>query len=163
MKSQIFGCLIIILAYSNFVLRDVDAGGETFLSCPDMSSFFNMSMNAYNSTIQTYAQELINILETHASVNASQPSFDFNSYANAVFFTYQNKISTATYMFFDALSAFVGSGVSSDDLANIIFGDTLPDYPLNCVLNIHDPFYAYANLDTSLNDLLASIISAHKV
>ena len=126
-----------------------------------MSSFFNMSLNAYNSTIQTYAQELTNILETHASVNASQSSFDFNSHANAVFLTYQNKISTATYMFFDALSAFIGSGVSSDDLANIIFGDTLPGFPLDCVPNIHDPFYAYANIDTNLNDLLSGIIGAH--
>lgn len=143
--------------------KDVDAGGQTYVSCPDMITFFNMSLNAYNTTIQQYSQEFTNILEAHASVNASQPSFDFNSYANAVFFSYQNKISIATYMLFDAISAFVGSEITSDDLANIIFGDTVPDYPLNCVSNINDPFYAYANIDTNLNDLLNNIIGAHKV
>ena len=128
-----------------------------------MSTFFNMSLDAYNSTIHNYAQELTEILENHASVNASQASFDFNAYANAVFFAYQNKISTATYMLFDAISAFVGGGVSSDDLADIIYGDILPVHPLSCVTNIHDPFYVYANIDTSLNDLLEEIIGAHKV
>lgn len=120
-----------------------------------------MSLNAYNSTINFYAQELTNILQTHASVNASQASFDFNSYANAVFFIYQNKISTATYKLFDAIAAFIG-GVSNDDLANIIFGDAVPEYPLSCVQNIHDPFYAYANIDTNLNELISAIIGAHK-
>lgn len=127
-----------------------------------MQAFFDSSVGSYNSTLQKISAYCVNKLTEHAEANASQSHEDFKAYAEVLQFNSQNKISIATYSLFDKIIAYIGGKSTQDDIANMIFGDTYPTPPLDCVSNIHDPFNAYAVADSILTESINAIIAAHK-
>ncbi|KAG5678820.1 hypothetical protein PVAND_008454 [Polypedilum vanderplanki] len=153
--------IIFMVAFccSYYSYDQVNAGGPSVESCEYYKNSFTELFSKMNSSVYITHDTAINKLNLYAAANKSQSAKEFSSGINSIANNARTKISGAIYDLFDEIAEIIPS-YTSDDIANFVFSDNVPKYPLSCITNLHDIFYTFVLVDGDIDDLVSTLLSS---